>query len=108
MRSFVLATVLSAASLGLLGAFPSSAEAGPLRPWRDAYYYPPTVAYYSNPYVGTTVTYGPTWTTSAYTPSGATAYYTAPTTTYYYPTYRTYYFPRRAYWSNYGPVYYYP
>jgi hypothetical protein len=111
MRSFLLSAVLGVSSLGFLGALPSSAEAGPLRWWRDGYYstyyYPPTVTYYSAPADGT-VTYGPTVTTSAYTPS-ANVTYTTPTTTYYYPTYyRSYYFPRRVYWSYYPPVYYYP
>jgi hypothetical protein len=113
MRSFLLSAVLGVASLGFLGALPSSAEAGPLRWWRDGYYstyyYPPTVTYYSAPVDGTTVNYSPTWTTSSYTPSaGATVIYTTPATTYYYPTYRTYYYPRRVFWSNYSPVYYNP
>ena len=38
MRSFLLSAVLGVASLGFLGALPSSAEAGPLRWWRDGYY----------------------------------------------------------------------
>jgi hypothetical protein len=113
MRSVLLSAVLGVASLGFLGVLPSSAEAGPWRWWRDGYYsryyYPSTVTYYSAPADGA-VTYGPTWTTSAYTPSpGAMVTYTAPTTTYYYPTYyRTYYYPRRVFWSSYSPVYYYP
>jgi hypothetical protein len=115
MRSFLMSAVLGVASLGFLGAVPSSAEARPWRYWSSSYYptysyyYPPAVTYYSAPADGT-VTYSPTWTTSNYTPSGVTpAYYTTPvTTSYYYPTYRTYYYPRRAYWTNYSPVYYYP
>jgi hypothetical protein len=104
----MLGAVLTIASLGLLGATPSSAEA---RGWRTtSYYYAPYSFYVPEPYYAPSVSsfYYPadytTYNTAVYVstsyyspPVVYSSYYTVPTVTYY---------PRRAVYSP-GYVYYY-
>jgi hypothetical protein len=103
MRSLLLSAVLAVASLGFLGAMPSSAEA---RPWYWSSYYYPTYTYYAPP------TYYTPAVTTYYTPDYVAPAYT--TTSYYSPpvVYSSYYtvptarvFPRRVVYSP-GYVYY--
>jgi hypothetical protein len=113
MRSLFLGAVLTVASLGLLGALPSSAEA---HHWRTtssyypAYTYSTPVTYYtpvvsSYYYPPDYATYAPTYTTTSYysPPVVTTSFYTPPTVTYY---------PRRVVYSpayvSYRPVVIYP